>query len=172
MTDARAYRGNRSLETAKVPGRSHPVYRFTVRTSKPPKPKAHHESVEKGEHKTMEPESRSTTLGAGLRSRPRESLLLLKNFIVGYAHSHYHGITFGTDPSRPVHTSGGRSIKPPPISYHRSNRGTITRPPKVKTPVRYPVYSEKSPSFLTTQFETLHSCARMDSPICWTMKKS
>jgi len=80
----------------------------------------------------MEPESRSTTLGAPSGSRPKEGLSLFKNSIEGNAYSEYHRVTFGTD--HQARTCFGRSLpkatarfisqvsqRPDPLSIYSEN---------------------------------------------------
>ncbi len=158
MNNGAPYCGNRRLKSFEVSGRSHPVHRFAVRTSKPPQQDPLFKTVEEGKYKTVEPESRTTTLRTRIRPGPRKFSPLPKNIIEGHAYSQYHAIAVLTGLSGPVHASGGRSIKPPPALYHTSGQDPIPRPATVKIPLRCPVYSEKSSPLLTIQFETLHWC--------------
>jgi hypothetical protein len=143
------------LKSLEVTGWSHPVHRFAVRTPKPPQPKPYGDSIEEGQYKPVKPKPCATAFGTTVRSGPGEISLFLQNFIEGNAHSQYHRITLFTGPPGPVHASGGRSIKPPPASYHRSTKDPILGPTTLKTPLHSPAYSENPAPFLTIQIDTL-----------------
>ena len=99
-------------------------------------------AIEKGGDKTMTPDPMTFTPRANRRPRPRKIPPPFNNLLDGNAEEDYHGNTLFRA-SRPVHVSGGRSVKPPPSS----SRPSIL----ILFPFRS-IYSEKITPFQSIKF--------------------